>query len=398
MDESFRSVPLRESPGRIFLRFLRFGLLAWGGPAAQIAMMRQELIAEERWVTPERFNRVLAVYQVLPGPEATELCVYFGMIAGGRLGGLLAGLAFIVPGWVLMFGLSWFYVLFGMTFFAGAFYGFQSAVAALIVRAVYLLGRHTLVDGWLVGIAIGAGVGEVFGVHFLVTLLVGGAIRVLHRRGLARVAVGLGVVFIGVALFGLVSSPVGEQVVRVVQGQPLRIPSLGGLFVSGLRSGLLTFGGAYTVIPFLHHDAVTVGGWMTDAQFLDGIALSGIIPAPLIIFATFVGYVGGGPLGALVMTVGIFLPAFAITLVGHAYLEWLIAHPMLQDGCDGVTAGVIGLIAVTAVRLLVTAITGVPTLAVFAVALVVLLWWKSKAAVAVVMIGAGVVGWLLSVV
>jgi len=104
----------QESYWQLLLRFLRFGFLAWGGPVAQIAMIRQELVEEEKWISKERFNRVLAVYQVLPGPEAHELCVYFGMLAGGRIGGLLAGLGFMLPGFVLMFALSWIYVTYGI--------------------------------------------------------------------------------------------------------------------------------------------------------------------------------------------------------------------------------------------------------------------------------------------
>jgi chromate transporter len=134
---------------------------------------------------------------------------------------------------------------------------------------------------------------------------------------------------------------------------------------------------------------------MTNAQFMDGIALSGILPAPLIIFATFVGYLGGGPLGALIITVGIFLPAFAFTLIGYNYLEMLVENKALQTFLDGVTAGVVGLIASTTFGLLHTAITGLPALGIFALALLVLYWWKAKAAIAVVMLGAGTLGLLL---
>src|SRR5436190_11211422 len=136
--------PPRESYGKLFLRFLRFGFLAWGGPVTQIAMIRQELIEEEKWISAESFNRVLAVYQVLPGPEAHELCVYFGMISRGRIGALLAGLGFMTPGFLLMFALSWFYVTYGINspLFQSVFLGMQPAVAALIVRAVHAIGSH----------------------------------------------------------------------------------------------------------------------------------------------------------------------------------------------------------------------------------------------------------------
>jgi chromate transporter len=175
-------------------------------------------------------------------------------------------------------------------------------------------------------------------------------------------------------------------------------PSLLSLFFSGLRAGLLTFGGAYTVIPFLQHDAVTAGGWMTNAQFLDGLALSGIIPAPLIIFSTFVGYLGGGPWGAGVMTVGIFLPAFAFTLVGHGFLEKMISNPGLHNFNIGVTAGVIGLIAVSGIDLVRAALTNLPALGIFAASLILLYRWHAKIAVLVVVLGAGGLGALFSLI
>src|SRR5688572_27383629 len=142
----------RQSLASLFLRFLRFGALAWGGPVAQIAMIRQSLVDEEHWVTSDHFNRVLALYQVLPGPEAHELCVYFGMLARGRIGGLLAGLGFMLPGFLLMFALSWAYVRFGLDVHGELsilFATTQAAVVALVVRAVHRIGSHVLLDGWL---------------------------------------------------------------------------------------------------------------------------------------------------------------------------------------------------------------------------------------------------------
>ncbi|MFU0503820.1 chromate transporter [Pseudaminobacter sp. NGMCC 1.201702] len=151
--------PPVQSPGQIFVRFLRFGLLAWGGPVAQIAMVRRELVDEERWLSSGRFNRLLAVYQILPGPEAHELCVHIGMLAGKRFGGLLAGLGFMLPGFVLMFALSWLYFTIDITQSAlgPIFLGVQVAVIALIVRAVHRIGEHVLLDRWLWGIGSRAG-------------------------------------------------------------------------------------------------------------------------------------------------------------------------------------------------------------------------------------------------
>jgi chromate transporter len=373
------STPHEPYP-RLFLRFLRFGLLAWGGPVAQIAMIRQELVEEERWISRERFNRVLAVYQVLPGPEAHELCVYFGMLSRGRFGGVLGGLGFMLPGFILMFTLSYLYVSFGayLSLFDGVFWGFQIAVAALIVRAVYLIGRHAVTNGWLWVIAILTGIAQLYGISFLITLGLAGLSYVLVKRQASSVLLPA-VLAVPLSLLPLASTV---------------IPTLPALFVYGLRSGLLTFGGAYTVIPFLQHDAVIAGGWMTNEQFLDGLALSSILPAPLIIFSTFVGYLGGGPLGALALTTGIFLPAFLFTLIGHQYLERLIQNQTIHSFLDGVTAGVVGLIAATTIGIFQTAINGLPALVMFLTAFFVLLFWKVKIAVAIVVLAAGLVGLL----
>jgi chromate transporter len=389
----------RESHGRLFLRFLRFGLLAWGGPVAQIAMIRRELVDEEHWVSNERFNRTLAVYQVLPGPEAHELCVYFGMLAGGRLGGLLAGLGFMLPGFVLMFALSWLYLAYGISspLLQGVFLGFQAAVVALIVRAVHRIGSHALHDRWLLSIAAVALIGALLGAPFAITLIVAGLAYVLVKRNLTMPAIVLETLFlVGFVVYTFYGMGVDTDAAAATAGNPTpgnaSIPSL---LISGLRAGLLTFGGAYTVIPFLQRDAVTVGGWMTNAQFLDGMALSGILPAPLIIFSTFIGYFGGGPWGALAMTFGIFLPAFAFTLVGHDYLERLIANPAVHTFLDGVTAGVVGLISATTVVLLRQGITSLPAALIFALALAAVYQWKAKAAVAGIVLGAGLLGLLL---
>jgi chromate transporter len=371
--------PPRESYLRLFLRFLRFGLLAWGGPVAQIAMIRQELVDEEHWISSERFNRILAVYQVLPGPEAHELCVYFGMLARGRIGAILAGLGFMLPGFLLMFALSWFYVTYGVNspLFAGIFYGFQAAVAALIVRAVQRIGGHALTDRWLWGIALLSGIAQWLGVNFLITLSIAGLVYSLVKRQIQSLPNHLAM-FLPFPFLSLTA---------------IAAPSMLALFVYGLRSGLLTFGGAYTAIPFLQHDAVVTGGWMTNQQFLDGLALSSILPAPLIIFSTFVGYLGGGPLGAILLTAGIFLPAFSFTLIGHNFFEKnFIENKAAHAFLDGVAAGVVGLITVTTIGLFQAAVTDLPSLGIFIGALLALYRWKAKAVIPLVMLGAGVVG------
>ena len=393
-----------EPYGKLFRRFLRFGLFAWGGPVAQIDMIRQELVTEEKWVSPERFRRLLAIYQVLPGPEASELCVHFGMMSRGRIGGVLAGLGFMLPGFILMFILSWLYLSLNIaaTAFQAVLLGIQPAVIALIVRACHRIGGHALVDRPLWVIALLAAAGQWLGVSFYLTLPLAGAAYACaanrHKLGLAVTAVGF-----AAAVAALSPAIKGEQRISAPAAAPLGSATARAtgqatapaLFASGLRAGLLTFGGAYTAIPFLRDDAVARGAWMTEHDFLDGVALSGILPAPLIIFSTFVGYFGGGPLGALVMTFGVFLPAFLFSILFYRHLEAVIANPLLRHFLEGVTAGVVGLITVTTVSLAMIAMPNARAALIFAASLFLVYRWKSKLAVPAIMCGAGVAGWLL---
>ncbi len=390
------------SHGAIFRRFLRFGLLAWGGPVAQIAMIRRELIDEGRWISSARFNRLLAVYQVLPGPEAHELCVHLGMLSGRRLGGILAGFGFMLPGFILMFFLSWLYVSTGImaTAAAAAFLGVQPAVVALIVRAVHRIASHVLLDRWLWAIALLAGAAALAQAPFWLTLPLSGVSYMLAVRGRNAAAALLTAGLAALALYFAWSTLGAAPVEAVLAPEPAaeQRPSLVELFLSGLKAGLLTFGGAYTVIPFLREDAVG-NGWMTDAQFLDGLALSGILPAPLIIFSTFVGYVGGGPIGALVMTAGIFLPAFAFSLLFHNQLERLVHEPTIRALLEGVAAGVVGLIAATTIELAGTTLANFPSpwtpAAIFAASLAALYAFRATTAVLWVVFGAAAAGLLL---
>ena len=375
----------------LFLRFLRFGLLAWGGPVAQIAMLKRELVEEEKWLSPQRFNRLLAIYQVLPGPEAHELCVHLGMMQRGRLGGILAGLGFMLPGLLLILVLAALYQRIDLThpILAASFLGIQVGVVALIVRAVHRIADHALADPWLWSVALVSAAATVLGVGFWIILPVAGAAyAALAARRFAVAAI----VAAGAVLFSLA---IGTPTVSVDPQFPAAPAGVAALFFSGLKAGLLTFGGAYTAIPFVRGDAVG-RGWVTDAQFLDSLALSGIIPAPLIIFATFVGYLAGGLTGALAMTAGIFLPAFGLALLYYDRLERVIEDERLHRFLEGVAAGVVGLIAVTAFQLGIHVAAGAPSLpvviAIFAVALGLLYFWRSKLAVPAVVLGSGLAG------
>lgn len=391
-----------ESLLAIFWRFLRFGLLAWGGPVAQIAMIKRELVEEEKWVEPSRFNRLLAIYQVLPGPEAHELCVHFGMMRGKRLGGLLAGLAFMLPGLLLILAIAWLYQHLDLRqpLVAVAFIGIQIGVIALIVRAVHRIADHTLTDPWLWAIALASAASAALDVSFWVTLPAAGfAYAAVEARRYALSAF-IVVAAVTLAIFiGRNALLAGSQVPGGT-AEIIRAGSVSALvlFLSGLKAGLMTFGGAYTAIPFVRGDAVG-RGWITESQFLDSLALSGIIPAPLIIFATFVGYLAGGLWGALAMTAGIFLPAFAFALLFYDRLERVIENERLHRFLEGVAAGVVGLIAVTAIQLGWNVARSVPSSAlgaiVFVAGLALLYLWRSKLSVPVVVLGSGAAGALL---
>jgi chromate transporter len=342
----------------LFLRFLRFGCLAFGGPVAQIGMIRHELVERDGWISGPRFNRLLAVMQALPGPEAHELCVHLGIRARGRIGGLLAGLGFMLPGLVLMMALAWAYVAFDVEAgaFAPALLAAQAAVLALIARAVARIGGHALTDRALWAVAVSAFIGAAVGAPFWIVLPAAGAVVVLDRQGRGGWAVGVAALAVVACAVAILIGGEGAEARVAPTGEPATILAL---FLAGLKGGLLTFGGAYTAIPFVRGDVVG-RGWVDDGAFLDGVAFAHVIPAPLVIFATFAGWLAGGPWGALAATAGMFLPAFAFSLVLYDRLEAVVETPRLRAFLDGVAAAVVGVIAAT-VLVLARGLAGPPT-------------------------------------
>jgi chromate transporter len=373
-----------ESPLSIFVRFLKFGLLAWGGPAAQIAMIKHECVDEERWVSEETFKKQLAVYQILPGPEAHELCVYFGRIRGGRLGGLAAGLGFMLPGFLLMLGLSVLYVEANLAgHLEELFYGLTAAVGALLARALVRLGPTFVTDVPLAIIAVAA---------LALTLLVDASfVLVLLGAGLAYELWTNGGRWRGRTS----SLSIGPVAVVAFALGTISLSLTGAIFWEGLKAGLLTFGGAFTVIPFLQESAVEGRHWLTESQFVDGLAISGILPAPLIIFSTFVGYLAGGLVGGLVMTFGIFLPAFVFPIFFHRGLVAMAENPRIRPFLLGVAAAVVGLIAAVAVSIIETSVVDVPTAILAVGAFLALNRWHGKLTVLYVVLGCGAIGALL---
>lgn len=372
--------PERPSLRYVFLRFLRLGGLAWGGPVAQIGMMHRELVERDGWVDETRFRKVLALYQALPGPEALELAVYFGMLKRGRAGGALAGLAFMLPGVVLLTLLAALYTATAETSRVGTLllHGVRPAVLALVAWGLFRLARRSLPTLGLASVAVAAAVVGLVApqVSFLIVLAAGGAATLAFAALAAprRAAVLLPIAFLAPVAFG----------------------TLGAVAWVSAKAGLLSFGGAYTAIPFLREGAVDAHGWTTDAGFLDAFALAGLVPAPLIAVGTFVGYLAAGLPGALVATVCIFAPAFAFTLAGHDAMERIVDEPRLHAFLLGVTAAVLGLVLVATVPLARAALVDAWTAGIALAAFAAFLWGRLPVPVvlaASALAGLAVRGW-----
>lgn len=420
VDEAARIPP--QSLPALFLRFARYGLLGFGGPIAQIALLKDELVEQQRWVSPARFQRALAIYQALPGPEAHELCTWFGMLARGRAGALVAGLGFLLPGLALMLALAWLYVHAGLAARVSpeVLLGLTAAVLALVVRGVTRIGRHALgrPAWWLVAVAAFLGVLAGLSSWWLLggAALLGALARFLPDapapadgtpRPVLRVPGWLAAPLmlpllvgaawlVGMAVLGWGTPPASGAAAAATAGPLGPAPGPWALFLLGLQAGLLTFGGAYTAIPFVREAAVLRGSWLRDSTFLDGLALAGVLPGPLVLFTAFVGVLGAGLAGGLAITAGVFLPAFGFTLLGHGLLERLVALRPLHDLLDAVTAAVVGLVAATALRLVQAQLSTPSAWLIFGLSLLLLARWRSRLATpAIVLLGA-LLGALLS--
>jgi chromate transporter len=386
LDETSGAASASDAPGAIFVRFLKFGALAWGGPAAQIAMVKRECVDEEGWVEEETFRRTLAVYQVLPGPEAHELCVYFGRIRGGKLGAFLAGLGFMLPGFLLMLILSAIYVEANLAeHLDELFYGLKAAVGALLARALVRLSRSFITDLPLALLAAAAFALTLFAsAGFFLVLLGTGIAYELWTNGRRW-------------MHQTHSLALGLPAILAVMAAAVTVGLTVEIFWEGLKAGLVTFGGAFTVIPYLQDVAVDGKHWLSQDEFVDGLAMSGVLPAPLIIFSTFVGYMAGGLTGALVMTLGIFLPAFVFPIFLHRWLVAIAENPRVRPFLLGVAAGVIGLIAAVTVDVVDASVVDVPTAVLAVGAFFVLNRWHGKLTVLYVVLGCGATGALLQV-
>lgn len=388
---------------KIFGRFVDIGLRGWGGPVAQIAMLRRELVDDERWVEPHQFERAMAVYQALPGPEALELCVYLGNIRAGRRGGLAAGAGFMLPGLVFVLAAAWLYTLLGAddARSAGLFWGIAAATAVVVARSVVHMGRRTLRSRWLLAIASTGCVGYLCGVPFAVLLIIGGSAHALALSGRRRAMCAVALL---IALMGFSGWAATQQ----KETSPTRPhtsaatlpsePSHAAVIAAGARSGFLSFGGAYTVIPYLEHDAVSDGNWITYDTFRDGLAIATSLPAPLVIVAAFIGFTASGFGIALLLTALIVAPAFLFTMIGHRHLEALMHEPRLHAALDGVTSAVVGFMIATAGTIAWRAIDSIEAAVIAAVSAIMLWRVASRWSILLVMLGAGAAGMAISLI
>ncbi|EXA29636.1 hypothetical protein FOVG_18880 [Fusarium oxysporum f. sp. pisi HDV247] len=371
--EDNSNVPKLSYPKLFWFFFYNFGLFAWGGPVAQIALIKEKLVVQDKWITLPRFQRVFSVYQILPGPEAAELCMFFGCLSAGRIGGIIAGMAFILPGFALMLLASYLYTLAGFEnkYFNASFRALQPIVAAMILRATHKIADHSVrkhdtgkVDPFLVIAAICTAINGALRINIFISLGLYGIIYTFIARRLWIPAAALFILqYVGYALYVVfrgVPSPVSLALGIA------KTPSLINLFVLGLVAGTLSFGGAYTAIPFVQVEAVLMGAWLPQSVFIDGIAIGNILPAPLVIFATFVGFqgaylngsIGNAFAGAIIITLGMFSPCFLFTIAGHELLEKLVRNKFLASFFDGLCGSVIGVIAIIAAQILKASIVG----------------------------------------
>ncbi len=364
----------------------KLGFISFGGPAGQIAIMHQELVERRRWISEQRFLHALNFCMVLPGPEAQQLATYIGWLMHRSWGGIVAGVLFVLPSLFILIGLSWLYIAYGhVPLVAGLFYGIKPAVTAIVVQAAHRIGSRTLSNGFLWGIAALAFLAiALFNVPFpLIVVLAALAGYVGSRIAPQRFKGGAGhqsaaksvgpalidddtpippharfrwrgvfkVLGIGLALWAL---PMGWLLWQ--HGVDHTLTQMAWFFT---KAALLTFGGAYAVLPYVYQGAVNGFGWLSPEQMIDGLALGETTPGPLIMVVAFVGFLGGylkaylgaqslflaGALAATVVTWFTFLPSFVFILAGGPFIESTHNDLTFTAPLTGITAAVVGVIA-----------------------------------------------------
>lgn len=345
--------------------FFVLGCIAFGGPAAHIALMRRDLVERRKWVDDQEFVDLLGITNLIPGPNSTEMTMHLGARRAGWRGLWLGGAAFILPAVAIVLALAWAYVEYGDTPAGEALiYGIQPFVLAIVVQAIWGL-RGAAVKGWetaLLGAAVVAlalaGVNEV--------LLVFGAGLLMLAYRAARAAMA------NASLAGALLLPLGDS--------HLAGYSVGELFLVFLKIGSVLYGSGYVLLAFLESDLVESRGWLTEQQLVDAIAVGQFTPGPVFSSATFAGYVIDGLPGAAVTTLGIFLPSFLFVAITHPLLPRLRRSKWASPFLDGVNVAALALMAVVTVTLAREVLDDAYTLVLFAAAAVVLIRFSPNSA------------------
>ncbi len=364
----------------VFLYFLFLGFVNVGGPVAQITMMYNHMVERRKWLSKDRFVKIMAFCHVLPGPEALQLAIYVGYLKRKLWGGILAGLTFILPGAIVMIILSWLYVKYGkLPPVNNALYVLKPAVLGIIAAGIIKLGRAAIRNILLALLLVGAFLGMRFGgINFLLILVIAGALNLLIEEGWPRLKKGPPTLPVTIVAFVLLVPFIDSRLFQIAW-----------LF---LKTGLFSFGGAYASLVFVQRGAVAQYHWLTDGQLLDGVAMSVATPGPFMLFTTFAGYLAGGISGAVLATFFVFLPSFVFVIGGTHYIEKVRDNRSIQAFLAGVSAAVVGVIAVVSLDLVPEAIVGWPSVAIAVIAFLLIVWLKRDVAlVAVAAMAGGVI-------
>ena len=361
--------------------FLKLGTIAFGGPAAHVGLLRDEVVRRRRWVSDERFMDLLGMTNLIPGPNSTEMAIHLGYVRAGWPGLIAGGVCFIVPAMLIVLACAWLYVRWGQAPQATwLLYGVKPVIIAVVVQAMWGLLR-TAVKGPLLA-AVGAGVVALYlaGVNEILLLLGGGVLVLLARAG--RRLVGAAVVVAGAAAPGAVLAQAAGAAGSA---------ALGTLFRVFLKIGAVLYGSGYVLLAFLRGDFVDRLRWLTDQQLLDAIAIGQFTPGPVLTTATFIGYLVGGVPGGLLATVGIFLPGFVFVALSHPLIPHVRGSRWASAFLDGVNVAALGLMAAVTWELGRAAIVDPQTAVLALAAAVVLVRFRVNSAW-LVLAGAGVGG------
>lgn len=365
--------------------FLKLGFTAYGGPAAHIAMYRDEVVVRRKWLDDQEFLDLLGLVNLIPGPNSTELAIHLGYTRAGWPGLLAAGVGFILPAMLLVIGLSWAYVRYGSIPEAGwLLYGVKPVVIAIIFQALLGLGRRAI-KGWPTLLAGLAALGLYFlGVHPVAALLASGAMVMLweNRQRLLTLFPG--------AL--LAAAPSLSLSASLWSSAPF---SYWILFITFLKIGAVLYGSGYVLLAFLQADFVSRLGWLTEAQLLDAVAIGQVTPGPVFTTATFIGYLLGGIPGAVIATMGIFLPSFVLVAFVYRLAGRIRSSPWASNLLDGVNVASFGLMAAVAWDLGQETFVDLPTVLIGLASLFLL--YRTRINSAWLILGGGLLGILISI-